>query len=985
MKYFYSINTFNHLIQFIIFTLFKKKKKKIFNFFIFFNIINNFSYLMYHIFILNFFFQICFFSKKINISHFNIINFTQIQSRKNIITLFRNNRKKVLKGVYLYLIKKKKIRIIQSYLFKKKTMKKIFLTHIILKDYNPDKISIFLNSNRKKSLYKFLKNLYVLNQTNFFKKFNKFILFNFFFRTLNNIKFIVNPNREKILLYFVENLDILIYSYDFFRKNILDSFVNVKIYNKKDLKNFFYAFFKKNEKIKYNPTKVNKNEIYSHSINWFDLKNLSKILTLNRYLLLNFKILKLIFRKTTLLIKKEFFFNFHFLIFILYSLNTNFNNFIFLFIFKLLNSKLLKKKKNLLFIIYYFFSNGIAKKYKKVTKFSKYLTIIFLFSNKWYRKEKIAYFLFSYLGKISENLINLNQKKIAIFAKILSYLHLYNIINNKFHLKTKDKKEKFFFFIKCNLCTLIIFKRFLLATYINFFLKKKIYYFFKFNLIVNLIKLRYNYKIVKLLFLLINQIIFKKFKTQKIKNISKYFLKIVTPIMKFLIEHSKFHFKKLIYWIENKLISDYFLIFFLFLIDNNIFFKFICKKKTLNTFFFSEKFSFNKIQRLLLLIFLEKINVFLGSEYIIFNNENFLNNFLINYSNYCSLLGPNRSHIFKKNNIRLVQKKIIKLRFLEVANDLIKIIAVGNSSRLINLYFIKNLFSKKKIKKNEYFHVRDLFENFNFSLNNVFWMKYFFFSFKFFFFKDLTSFKEMFDKFFYLSSFVTTNYTNKDIVIFFHQINQNDFKKTCINFQNGLTLIFQYRFIFFEKFPYQEKFLKIKCLKNFKAWFNIFGKIFLNNQKNNFNYHMLKIFFIILIFEYFFKKNICIYQEIIVLLTDFLNVFKINYNNYKKLITICEKIQNCIEIILKKKIKTIINRKQSKFYFGKWMYLCNLLILKVFINFFIKYKINYLKTKNLTICFKEILDISELAFISITNWKRKVKNVIKITKIFKKF
>nr|UXY87573.1 hypothetical protein CcurKRNrm1_p043 [Cryptomonas curvata] len=975
---------FTELTELLFFTFFKKKKKLL-NLIIFLSLKKNLNHLGNHIFFLDFFFRTCFFLKNVIISYFNVIILTEMYSRKNEYIFFRNNRTKILNTTFLYLVKKKKIKITKINFFKKKTSNQHLLCYKILPDSNSRHNFESKNLSSEKIYNNLEKILNFLNKTNFLKKFSKMILLNFFCHKISNLKFRINVKRDKFLFEFFTTLDISNYFYQYFKENNIDSLLNSKIFNKNQIIKYFHLCYKVKKQSVNNRNKKNKVDIFNDTYHIFYFKNISKIPFCIRYLLLNFEIYKLILGNFILILKKDLTTLFNFFIIILFSSKTVFNNFILLCIFKLINSKSLKSIL-LVEFTYLLFSKIILEEYKNVNGISKYSTIVIFFSIKWFKNNKkilTSCFLFTKFSKIIQSLIYLNNKKFVILTKIFLYLNLSNFTGNKNYLKRDNikKKKKSFFFIKCNKCILIMLENFFVSTYNNFHLKQKAFLLFKSSLFFNMTKHRYNYKVIKLQCLLIKKIACKNIKTQNIENLKKIFLKMTLSVIKNLTVNSKFYLKKFINWIWKKLETTYSFIFILFLIDNSTFFKFIGKHIKFKTFFFFEKIILNKKQRISTLIFLEKISVFLGSQETILYSKDFSRIFLTIHSNLCTLLGPNRSHILKKNSIGLVQKKIDKINFLRAINDLNRIISMGNLSRFINLYSIKNFYFKKKKKKNECFQSRECYENFFFTTANIFCIKYFFFSFKFFLYDNLLSFKEIFDKFFYLSFFVLNHYINKDIVEFFNQIIQNGSKKACIIFQNGINLIFQYGFTIIDFVSEKEKIPKNKFLMMNKSWSIRFCRILLNNQKSRFNYFILKFFLIRLLVDNFFKKKKYINQEIIVFFSVFLSFFKKNNNNYKHFTRICEKIQRYVEMTIKKKIKKIIKKKCRKSGFFKWILVCNLLIVKIFFNFFQKYETNFM-IKNPPVYFKQILDISELTFVFGTNWIKKVQNLIKFTKIF---
>ena len=956
-----------------------KKKKKIINYIILY-LKKNYKKIIYRYFMLDSLFKICFFFKNINYSDMNIADLLEINSRRKVINFLRNSRKKIYTLIYLYLQKKKIIENIEICTYNKKWYNKQFLSFKIYQNLNTDNI-VLVNKivNNIKNNYKNI--CFFIYEISFFKKFTKIMIFVFFFNKINTFKSQLKINKNKILFKFFHNHEKASYSYFYIKKSSIDSLINIKIFKTKSIQNFFLFFYKKksmkNKNIKF---KIKVRSV--NSISFFI--ELINIYIYSKYLLLNFEYFKLILKNTIFSLKTNVNRFLYFYIALLYSSSKIFNNFILLLLFDLKKFKKIEKKFSFDFF-HFLFSKVIFLRALNLKKFSKYLQIIFLLSSNSLNKLKeflIFNYFFRFIIKILKYVIN--SHNFIFVVKTFSPFYLSNILRNKFYLKINynEKKKEIFNLVKCKKCFFLTFEFFLKIIYYGIYFKQNIFWLFKSNFIIGLNKSICSHKLRNLLFLLVIKLKKKKIKTGKIRILIKTVLKTVFYFLKNLIINSKLNLKKLIWWIEQKLKKHNSFVCLLFIIDNNAFLKFTSehiKHKPFNLF---GNIILNKIQRIIILIFLEKLNIFIDTNEKIVFDEDHLLNFYIIHSNFYTLLGPNRNHILNRKSIRLVQANLFLINFLKTSTDLITIIILGSFSRVIHSYLMKILYIKKK-KKNQCFQLREIFKNLYFSseINNIFYIKYLFMLFKFFLNNKLLSLEEIVEKFFFLSFFILNDYRNQENIDFFIYIFQHGPKQAFINFEKGLKKIVYYCFVQIDNISEREKVLKNKCIKITKKWFVIFFKIILKNKKNNLKESLLKFFLLKLLISCLLNKN-STNQGIFVLLNDFLKILKKKSNFYKKFPKICKSMQNFVNNVEQKIIKNLIQKNYQEMSYKKWIYICKILIFKVFNCLFFKNNINPILVKNFPNYFEGFLDISELNFIYKRNWTKNVHNFINMTNIY---
>jgi hypothetical protein len=931
--------------------------------------------------ILNFLYRF-FFLKKLHDSRLNIMSLPEIFSRKNEVIFFRNNRGKIKKILFSFIKNRKKVKKLKIFFFKKNNKYIKFLFSNLDQSLNKKKKFIFNKIIGGEKYFYFQVNLFLSKEISVLKKLIKINFFIFFSYKTENIKSRINTNRDKILFKFLEDLNHTNYIFLWNNEYRFDSLINVKNFNSNNVNASIDFLFNENIMIK----KFFFANIKSTESSLF-LKNAFKIYNSKNYVLLNFHYFKLFLQKAapifeTLDILLLFFYNI-----ISNSFNKNFNNFILLFCLKLIiTTKNIKKNKNYHQIFYFLFPKMTISIYLNIIQIIKYLEIafLFLFNLLEQKKEFVKFHLFFFfIIRILKNLNFQNTKESKVIKTIFSYLQLSKIGRNIFYSNVNFgiKKKKILILVKCNKCFLFVLEIFLKNIYQKFSSKQNVFTLLNSIFISNLAKNKYNYKIRHLLHLSIYMIKNKKIKKKKIIFHAKNIIKIIFLFIKNLILISKFYLKNFLNWVKKKLKTLHSFLFLLFLIDNTFFLKFFDKKIRKKTFFFFEKIILNKEQYILIIVFLDKLDIIIQIEEKNLYMKNSLENLLAIYSNSYTLTGPNRNHVLLKKSLNFLQKKILNTIFLKTINDLSIIAIMGISSRYIHTHSIKMLIIKRKKEKNECFQLREIFTNLYtcVSITNILYIKYIFFLYDNFLNNHFLSFQEIYEKFVFLSFFVLNDFTNREIIRFFYFLTQNKSKQNNLNIQRGIKQVIDYVFQIKKKISFKEKLLKNKSIKITIKKLKLFCKIFTNIEEKICNNIAVKFFFYRFLSNAVLEQNFNLNHEIMAFLNDFLNFLKIKKTFSKKMHKMCKSIIILIQIIEKIKIKTIYISNSDKLFFKNWISICNLFFTKIFIEILYKQRTNQISDKK--IFYREILDVSELSSVQMKNWKKNIQNIICITRM----
>ena len=929
--------------------------------------------------LLRFLFQF-FFYGKLHDSYVNFMSLPEIFSRKNEMIFYRNNREKIKKFLFTYNQTRKKIKGLEIFFSKKNSNYKKLLLYKL--DQSVYKKHIFNKIISGENSFFFQVNLFSSKEISVLKKFIEINFFIFFTYRIEGIKQRIQINRDKILFKLLEDLNHTNYFFLWNKEYSFDSLINVKIINTNYIKLSLDFLFNKIIVIK------NFFIFYTESLRFsVCLKNASKIYIAKKHVLLNFQYFKLILQKSPLFFEKIDTLLLFFFSVISFSFSKIFNNFIVLFCLKIINTtKNVRNNKNYVKIFYFLFPKMSISIYLNIIRIIKYLEIVslFLFNLLEQKKEFTKFYLFFlFTIRILKNITFQNTKKNKIIKKIFSYFQLSKSGRNLLYsnINIGNKKQRILILVKCNKCFLLILEIFLKDIYQKFSSKQNIFTILNSIFISNLLKNKYNYKIRHLLHMSICMIKHKNIKNRKIIFHVKNILRVIFSLLTNLIIISKFYLKNLLIWVNKKLNALYSFIFLLFVIDNIFFLKFFQKKNRQRKFLFFEKTILNKKQYNIIMVFLDKLNIFIEPGEKILYMKNNLENLLTLYFNSYTLIGPNRTHVLLKKSLSFLQKKIFNSIFLKIINDLAKIAIMGIFSRFIHTHFTRMLFIKKKKKKNEYFQLREVFTALYLCVStpDIFYPKYLFFLYKNFLNSQLLSFQEICEKFVFLSFFVLNDFTNREIITFFYFITLNKSKQNNLNVQRGISLVIDYVFHIKKKFFFKEKLFKNKSIKSSIKKLKLFCKIIINIEEKICNNNAIKFFFYRFLSIISLEVNLDLNQEIISILKNFFNLFKNQKNFSNKMHKMCKSIIILIKIIQKIKIKIIFICKSEKLLFKNWISICKLFFIKIFFEVLYKHNTNQIHLKK--ILFKEILDISELSSVQIKNWQKNIQNIIYITRM----
>nr|UXY87087.1 hypothetical protein 1634Bnrm1_p047 [Cryptomonas sp.] len=924
------------------------------------------------------------FKKNIFYSLVNYISFLDLFSRKNEIIFYANNHKQILNLFFALIKNKKKMELIMSicnldpiynisqFLFYKDIVKLDKIKHEIFKGLT--------FSKKCQIIGKYVKTFRSYTFVNMVIKFNSVV---FFSLKMEKISLKFKKNKDSIMPQLIEDILVKRYLFGSNKDSRIDSFVNLKNVKKNSIYRNINLFFFLTRLYNVFQTLIYKRkENVRESIeNCSSIQNLFLFSVKNRYFIFKLSFLKKKLYRENLLSTKDSKIYLIALLFSSKSFKKMFNNFLFVLITELISCKKgsCQQRWHLKILLIFFpnYQNLNFFNLAQIFMYMRYtvLTIYVLFQS--VDKSFQLYLIFLFFLRLSQKMLYpiINQVKTCI--KMYWFLHLSKNIQNETYIKTNIlKKKRKFILLKCEKCLLLILEFYLNFILLQIGLKKNFFYIFKSNIFQNLIKYDYNFKIRCCIFSL-NKVI--KIKIKKLKGIKKKNFKFYIIFLKNFFICSQLQYKKCLHLVKKTLKGPVCLLYLLFLLDSNLFYKLGYKKNHPMKFIYFKKIISHHIHYKTFFIFMDKLNIFVRKQKGLFlSNFKHIDTISRTQSSKYTTIGPNRSHILRNICIELLEKENRAISLLRITSDSLKILLTGIVSRFIHIQIIKIFCNKRRFGKNEYFQIKEINTKLNdcsISLNSFF-TKYLFLLYKRLIKKEIFSIQEMCEKFLFLSIFLFSNFANIKFIDFIdHFLLKKINKITYLSIQRGICMLFQHNLERENRISVKEKNMKKKTFQpNNKNILKVCKFFIFENGKKSYDYILFKFLFKLSLTSSLTKLETDKKLRIIFFLKDIIRFSKKNVFSIK-LQSLLIFVKGYIKYFLQLSIKNISINKKLRSKSKNWNITLIIIILKRYLRFFWtkKKKPNIEKQQ---IFYKRILDSSEISLVDIKNWKKHIYKFI---------